>query len=54
MKRATREDSRPNQVAPEMEWNAGTVSRMVTRAEKAMREVMEKWTRKAAEEDDSD
>ena len=38
----TRVVSRPNQTLPDIEWNAGTVSRTVTTAEKTMRDVVKK------------
>jgi hypothetical protein len=48
VKSATRVVSMPNQRPPGREWNAGTVSRMVMRAEKTIRTVMRTCTSTAA------
>ena len=46
--RATKLVSMPNQTRPEMEWNDGIVSSIVTVAEKTIKKVVTIWMRKAA------
>ena len=46
--RATKLVSMPNQTRPEMEWNDGIVSSIVTVAEKTIKKVVTIWIRKAA------